>query len=108
MISVDAKTKHITLTKGDTLRLKISLKKDGGEYTPEEGDSLFFYCGRLDNRLVLSEEINIETGELYLNSSDTKKLNAGDYFYDVEYVKANGDVDTIINRAKLTIVKEVG
>lgn len=110
MVKVDPNKNTIEMTRGDTLRVKFVAKKDGQPYVYQTGDKLHFYCkkNQTGNAELITEEIDTTTGELYLSAETTKKMSTGQYFYDIELEKANGDVDTIINRATLQIVAEVG
>ena len=61
MLTID-KSNNITLTRGDTLTLTVSLLKDNTPYVPAEGDSIRFavskgYKGQSDYSLKLSKAI---------------------------------------------------
>lgn len=110
MVNVNPNTNAIEMTRGDTLRVKFVAKKDGQPYVYQTGDKLHFYCkkSQQQSQELITEEIDTATGELHLSSAVTKKMSVGEYMYDIELEKANGDIDTIINRAVLRIVAEVG
>ena len=103
---------RITLTKGDTLPLQVSIKTvDGQTYTPVEGDQLRFaisigYKGTPLYQLILSMPIDLATLELVIPAEETAKLKYMTYNYDVELTHADGTVDTFIS-SELTITGEV-
>lgn len=107
--SLDGTT--IILTKGDTFKRTLTLKeKSTGEvYTPVEGDSIRFAAKKKykDAECVIFKNIPISVMLLHLEPEDTKDLAVGDYVYDIQITYANGDVDTFIDRAKLTLTEEV-
>ena len=108
----------ITMTRGDTLRVEISIQRDEEPYVPEAGDVVKFYLKHnvmnskrtayKDEQPLVTKDIPIETMALTLDPSDTKTLDFGQYVYDLEITFANGTVDTFINNAILELVPEVG
>lgn len=109
MLLID-NNQNITLTRGDTLTLRVELMKDGSEYVPEEGDSVRFalsiqYKNQLGYELILSKEIPTDTLTFTASSAETA-LDYREYNYDIEITHADGSVDTFIS-AKLRIVGEV-
>ncbi len=112
MVSVNQKTNSIEMTRGDTLRVHFKAMSGDTEYQYKEGDRLFFYCRPKSEKdtarlPTITKEIPTSTGELHLEPDDTKRLSASDFVYDIELQKANGDIDTIINRAELRLLPEV-
>lgn len=93
---------NITMTRGDTVRLALSLKNaDGTPYELQEGDKVYFSIRT--EEMVISREV---TDEVVIYPADTAELEYGTYDYDVEVVLANGDVNTVIV-AKVEVMKEV-
>lgn len=94
---------EITMTRGDTVRLGLTLlNMDNTEYELQEGDKVYFTVKSGDR-----ERISREVSEgIILYPADTAILEYGKYDYDVEVVRANGDVNTVIV-SKLIICKEV-
>ena len=99
---LEIKGNDITLTRGDSLNLKIVILKNrissklpnGREkLTPEElqemGASIYFnmsryYPGQLNYELLIdNKEIPLETMALRLDPSDTKNIPLGIYNYDI-------------------------
>ena len=107
----------ITLTRGDTLRVKISMKKGEEPYEPVAGDSLRFALKHPDlttdkgnfkdvEPLIL-KDIPTSSLVLTLNPEDTKNLKFGKYVYDIELTMADGAVDTFITAAPFILTEEV-
>lgn len=92
---------NITLTRGDTLLLKINIQKNGSLYVPSEGDSIRFAMKRRytdpDEKIVLLKDIPISTLVLEIEPQDTKPLPMkSKYVYDIQLTDADGHVDTFI------------
>lgn len=58
---------NITLTRGDTLKVQVTLYKNGAEYTPEAGDVIRFAMKKeyTDALPVLSKTIPNASREMY-------------------------------------------
>lgn len=99
----------ITLTQGDSFYCVLELSKNGQAYEPEVGDSILFGLKKChkDATALITKQIPTDTLLLHLDPADTEDLPVGNYVYDIEVTLANGDVDTVINRAKFNIVPEV-
>lgn len=100
----------ISLTRGDTLMVKIDILDFNGEsYVPSDGDKIRFALhdeyGSV--RPLLIKEIPYDTLILRLEPEDTKELPFGRYVYDIELTTASGIVDTFIAKAKMKITEEV-
>lgn len=99
----------ISLTRGDTLLLRVFLEnKDGSKRTLEGGDSLRFALKKSyrDNRCLVIKPIPTDTMLLELEPLDTKNLQFGRYDYDIELTDSEGHVSTPII-GSLTLTKEV-
>lgn len=111
MITIDS-DKNITLTRGDTFAKILSLKKDGEDYIPQEGDSIKFtmatsYKGERGYDVKLQKYIPTDTLLWKINPNDTAELPYDVYNYDLEITYADGTVETFVS-AKLRLTKEVG
>ena len=120
MLNIDGNN-NITLTRGDTLTLTVTLMHEVEPvppatdptiepYTPEEGDVIRFavskgYKTEPGYELKLSKDIPNDTLTFTCSSTETA-LDYRTYNYDVEVTHADGCVDTFIS-AKLTITGEV-
>ena len=101
----------IEMTRGDTAKLQLYLTyQDGEPYEPEEGDVIRFAMKKTFSDAVepdLVKTIPIDTLVLHIEPEDTKALEYGTYRYDIQLTKANGDVDTFIDRAYITFTEEI-
>ena len=102
---------NITLTRGDSLILELSLTKDGSQYTPAEGSAIRFAMKEkytdADEDVVLVKNIPIDTLTLEILPEDTKELPMKKkYVYDIQLTDENGRVDTFI-KGTFTIGEEV-
>lgn len=102
---------EITLTRGDTLTLTVSMTKDGQTYTPQAGDVIRFavsvnYLGAPGYELIYSDTIPNDTLTITIPATETKKWNYKTYNYDVEITHSDGSIDTFIS-SQLTITGEV-
>ncbi len=108
MHSIDGN--NITLTRGDTLFLEITMTKDGEPFTPEEGSSVRFAMKKKytdADSTALIKTIPTDTLTLEIKPEDTKELQMKKtYVYDIEYTDTNGHVDTFIS-GTFTLAEEV-
>lgn len=116
-MSSTIKGTSITLTRGDTLRVKINITLDGEEYTPVNGDTIRFAVKHpvlnskqteyKDTTPLILKDIPYDTLILELEPSDTKSLGFGTYVYDIQITFADGSVDTFITQAVFKLTPEV-
>ena len=120
MLKIDGNN-NITLTRGDTLTLTVTLLHEVDPvppateptiepYTPVEGDVIRFavskgYQGEPGYELKFSKVIPHDTLTFTATSTETA-LEYRTFNYDVEITHTDGCVDTFIS-GKLTIVGEV-
>ena len=107
----------ITLTRGDTLRLKINITLNDQEYIPVSGDSIRFALKHptlnakktdfKDLEPLILKTVSTESMILQLDPADTKNLDFGTYVYDMEITFSDGSVDTFITEAKFIITPQV-
>lgn len=106
----DGKVYHdITLTRGDSLPLQLSLKKNNESYTPgSEAYIRFAMKVRYnDETPVLIKEIPVDTLQLIFIPEDTKNLPMKKtYVYDIELTDESGYVATFIE-GRFTVGEEV-
>lgn len=109
MFIIDGST--VTLTRGDSFYAVVGAKNKstGQAYTPQEGDVIKFGMKKnaKDAECVVEKTLDNSTLLLHLEPNDTKELPLGNYVYDIELTTSDGDVDTFINNATLTLVTEV-
>ena len=109
-MSFKVRKNTIYLTRGDTFKAQVTISNpDGSIYTPVEGDSIRFALKEKveDEGCLILRDIPIDTMLLVINPEDTKSLEFGNYVYDIQLTKANGDVDTFITASKLKLTAEV-
>lgn len=108
-MSIKIQGNKIHLTRGDTLRVTVNITQDGEPYNPVEGDSVRFALKRDfdDSVPLVLRDIPTDTLQLILVPEDTKPLEFGKYWYDVELTKNDGTVDTFIGPERFYITEEV-
>lgn len=114
MIEVNGNT--ITMTRGDTLRVKVGISVDGEEYIPVENDVVRFALKHetlnakktdfADANPLITKTIPGDTLILELEPNDTKRLGFGKYAYDIQITFSDGTVSTFISDS-LKLTKEV-
>jgi len=108
----------LSMTRGDTFAFGVRMRdKASQEPIPfEEGDLVIFTVrafpvyGRAGNPVLIERRITVFDGGaagVTLLPADTNDLPTGDYAFDVELRKPNGDVHTVIRSSKLTLGEEV-
>ena len=100
----------ITLTRGDTFKANIILTDStGAPYVPQEGDVIRFAMKEDygNGTPLIMKIIPNDTLLLKIEPEDTKHLRYGKYVYDIQITFDDGDVDTFIDRATLTLTEEV-
>lgn len=116
-MSSSVKKNAITLTRGDTLRVKVDIFRDGESYQPVEGESVRFALKHpqmnqdasdyTDVEPLVLKEVPIDTMVLQLDPEDTKELGFGSYVYDMEITFEDGTVDTFIPASTFKLTAEV-
>ena len=98
----------ISLTRGDTAYLNVSVEIDKKPYEMQEGDTLTFSIKKSTSDKTPLVEKTISGGtRIHIEPSDTSGLEYGKYKYDVQLDKANGDVFTIIEPTAFVVLEEV-
>ena len=108
MVKIDGTT--ITMTRGDTLAVQLTLTHNNEPYTPVEGDAISFAMKRFvfdTGEPVLTKTIPTDTLMFELAPADTKTLDFGEYAYDMQMTFADGTVDTFIAAARFILDPEV-
>ena len=107
---VKIRNNKISITRGDTLETKVSIKMDNGEdYIPSEEDQIRFALKQDydDEQPLIVKVIPYDTLILRLEAAETKELEVGSYVYDIELTTPDGFVDTFIDKQTLTVTEEV-
>lgn len=101
---------NITLTRGDTLRVKVDITDENGDiYEPKNTDEIRFAMKRKykDKDCLIKKTIPNNTLILELKPKDTKPLQFGkDYVYDIQITEDGDVVDTFISGI-ITLSEEV-
>ena len=109
MLNIDSKTNKITIINGDTGFIHLVVDN----YKLVLGDVVRFTVKSniYDNEEVIAKDYTdfLEDGSCIIEfeSQDTRDLDAGTYYYDVQVSLSDGRVDTIIGPCKLVINKGV-
>ena len=116
-MSSSVKKNRITLTRGDTLRVKVEIIKNEELYYPTSGDRVRFALKHpellpdgsdyKDVDPIIIKDIPYDTMILELEPADTKTLAFGRYVYDIEITFEDGTVDTFITAAPFVLTEEV-
>lgn len=95
--------RKIYFTRGDTGYFTIGMEG----YEPTEGDKLVFTVKKeIGGEKLIQKTINI--GEAFiLNPEDTRDLDYGKYWYDIEIQGATGLIYTIIEKTAFYLREEV-
>ena len=111
---VRVKGTTITMTKGDTLRCKVTpyreIDGEDVEYVPADGDEIRFAMKKnyRDAECCVMKVVPNETLVLELEPNDTKSLPVGEYVYDIQLTYGlDGAIDTFIANAQLILKEEV-
>lgn len=105
MLTVDSEN-NITLTRGDTAILTLTVKKNGSDY--DFSDDLTQFTVK---RNTVTSEIVFQktfTGtSIQIDPSDTKDLYYTDLKYDVQLITPDNDVYTVITPHDFIVAEEV-
>lgn len=103
--------------RGDTQRYKLTLK-DATTGSPIDitGATIWFTMKPAisddDTNAIIQKQVTTHTDavngitEVVLTNADTQNLSLGTYYYDFQYVAANGDVKTILT-GKVKVLGDV-
>ncbi len=106
MLTCEGNTIHLTRGDSAVLLLKIQ-RENGSEYELQAGDSVLFTVKNsvYDTAVIIQKKLI--DGVIKINPDDTKNLQYGTYYYDVELTQSDGFVATVISPQKLIIEPEV-
>ena len=109
MYSLDGQ--KITLTRGDSLLVTLSITDGNDAYYPAQEDVIRFamskkYKDKAGYELLLVKQIPTDTLLLELLPEDTAVLQYGTYNYDIQLTREDGRVDTFIS-STITLTEEV-
>jgi hypothetical protein len=91
----------IEATKGDTIIMPfVVVNNDKSIYQVQSGDIINFGMKKnySDAECIIEKTINVDTLTLILEHDDTKGLEVGAYYYDIQITKAeNNEVNTFMS-----------
>ena len=105
MLTVDSEN-NITLTRGDTAILTLTVKKNGSDY--DFSDDLTQFT--VKRNTVTSELVFQKTftgTSIQIDPSDTKDLYYTDLKYDVQLITPDNEVYTVITPHDFIVAEEV-
>ena len=104
---------NISMIRGDSEAIKVSCEDAQGVDVPlEDGDTLYFTVKKSTNteEKILQKIVTEFTDGVALITifpKDTRELKIGNYYYDIQLNRANGQVKTIIPPSRFIINAEV-
>lgn len=105
MYRVDLNTNDITITRGDSAVLKLTMdNSDGTTYTPATGDQVEFQ-GCQGAKVLFRHQV--KQGVVTIVPEDTADLKYDSYTYKVVVTKSDGTTVNVINGAKFIVESEV-
>ncbi len=109
MFLIEKTTNNITLTRGDTAEIEVSLVDDDGTvYEMQPGDFLTFSMKKdLNDKTYALKKYTDGTNIFKFVPSDTASLSFGKYKYDVQLTTSEGAVYTVIPPSVFTVGEEV-
>lgn len=99
---------HIFMIRGDTVKLKIKFTdKIGKPLQLFPTDRVIFTLKRTSRDCDILLQRDFTDGSLQIDPDDTNFLDFGRYVYDVQLIRADGFVDTIVTPHQFNIMEEV-
>ena len=103
----------LSMIRGDSESIILSLKKDGDIIPFNQGDTVYFTVKQSSGtEKIMLQKIITEFDEdgnciIEIEPEDTKELSFRSYVYDIQLTDSNGRVTTIIPCSKFAIEAEV-
>lgn len=109
MFEIDEQTQNIRITRGDSGLAESELYMDDVLYEMQEGDtiSLGVKADYDDAECIFQKDAHENPAVFEFIPSDTKNLEFGTYYYDVQFVAANGFTVTYIEKKNFKVTEEV-
>ena len=100
---------EVRLTRGDNADIIVQIKDlNGDTYELQEGDKLLFTMKRNCKTDIIVIQKDITSDQVIsIEHNDTKDLDYGTYYFDVQCTLADGNVYTVIEPHPFIIEKEV-
>ena len=96
----------ITLTRGDTARIKLGIASGGKAYD-YSADTVVFSVKKSTATSEYVFQKTVQDGVVTILPTDTASLLYGTYVYDVQLTTAGGDVCTVITPHNFIVAQEV-
>ena len=107
MLSV-TRDNHIKITRGDSAILQLALEDENvAPYLPTEADMVLLTVKTSTESDHVIFQKRLIQGEFRLQPGDTKALEYWQYVYDVQLIKADGFVTTVIPPSVFEVGEEV-
>lgn len=99
----------IYLTRGDTAYIGLNLTDNSGDsYEIKDGDTVTLSVKKNIEDENYALQITVPLGEdIYIRPEDTKELEYGRYFYDIQITTAYGEIFTVITKSLFKLEEEV-
>lgn len=97
---------NITLTRGDTARIKLGITR-GGETYDFSADTVVFSVKKSTTAPEYVFQKTVQDGVVTILPTDTASLLYGTYVYDVQLTTEGGDVCTVITPHEFIVAQEV-
>lgn len=95
----------IRLTRGDTCYIDVEVL---GNYELQEGDVLHFSVKKRAKDADYAFHIALPAQTiLVINPSDTKDLDCGRYYYDIQLNTVDGEVFTLLGPCEFRLLEEI-
>ena len=100
---------EVRLTRGDNADIIVQIKDlNGDTYELQEGDKLLFTMKRNCKTDIIVIQKDITSDQVIsIEHDDTKDLDYGTYYFDIQCTLADGNVYTVIEPHPFIIEKEV-
>lgn len=110
MVDYNKNTGQITMTRGDSFRRQGVIRlSDGTLWEPQEGDVIQFGVKEEyeDKGCLIKKTYTTNPFVWNIDPDDTKELEFGKYYYDLQLVLANGYTETFAAEKVLKLAREV-
>lgn len=107
----------VYITRGDSAYFDITITNpDGSVYALNDGDTVQAQVRTIANTGELLIDASMENGKIYIENNsiiwhltpeDTRDLDIGTYYYDIQLVTSANDVFTFIESSPFKITDEV-
>lgn len=102
----------ISMTRGDSETITVSIRKDGEDIPLVAGDTVYFTVkndANTEDKVLQKVVTEFDDGKAIIEilPGDTKHLPFTEFVYDVQLTKTDGGITTIIKPSKFIVGEEV-